>query len=96
MLSRCGFGGCCEGVACCVKHFPGHGDTQVDSHLDLPTVDKPRAALWSKLYDGPASGSDYPSAAAVTSDGSAVFVTGGSEGSSTSSDYATVAYNSSG
>ncbi|TFW16496.1 beta-N-acetylhexosaminidase [Duganella callida] len=30
-----------EGVACCVKHFPGHGDTSVDSHRDLPTVDKP-------------------------------------------------------
>jgi beta-N-acetylhexosaminidase len=34
-----------EGVACCVKHFPGHGDTHVDSHRDLPTVDKSRAAL---------------------------------------------------
>ncbi|AKJ31617.1 beta-N-acetylhexosaminidase [Caldimonas brevitalea] len=34
-----------EGVACCVKHFPGHGDTHVDSHLDLPVVDKPYAAL---------------------------------------------------
>ncbi|AIY40741.1 Beta-hexosaminidase [Collimonas arenae] len=34
-----------EGVACCVKHFPGHGDTHVDSHRDLPTVDKPRSAL---------------------------------------------------
>jgi beta-N-acetylhexosaminidase len=34
-----------EGVACCVKHFPGHGDTHVDSHLDLPVVDKPRSAL---------------------------------------------------
>ena len=30
-----------EGVACCVKHFPGHGDTNVDSHRDLPTVNKP-------------------------------------------------------
>jgi beta-N-acetylhexosaminidase len=30
-----------EGVACCVKHFPGHGDTSVDSHRALPTVDKP-------------------------------------------------------
>jgi beta-N-acetylhexosaminidase len=29
-----------EGVACCVKHFPGHGDTSVDSHHALPTVDK--------------------------------------------------------
>jgi beta-N-acetylhexosaminidase len=33
------------GVACCVKHFPGHGDTHVDSHLDLPVVDKSRAEL---------------------------------------------------
>jgi len=32
-------------VACCVKHFPGHGDTHVDSHLALPTVDKSRAEL---------------------------------------------------
>jgi len=34
-----------EGVACCVKHFPGHGDTHVDSHRDLPTVNKPLAEL---------------------------------------------------
>ncbi len=34
-----------EGVACCVKHFPGHGDTNVDSHRDLPTVDKPVTEL---------------------------------------------------
>lgn len=27
------------------KHFPGHGDTGVDSHLDLPRVDKPLKAL---------------------------------------------------
>jgi beta-N-acetylhexosaminidase len=28
------------GVIACVKHFPGHGDTAVDSHLDLPVVEK--------------------------------------------------------
>jgi beta-N-acetylhexosaminidase len=33
------------GVLSSVKHFPGHGDTATDSHLTLPTVDKPRAAL---------------------------------------------------
>lgn len=28
------------GILCCAKHFPGHGDTTVDSHLDLPRVEK--------------------------------------------------------
>lgn len=26
------------GVACCAKHFPGHGDTTLDSHLALPKI----------------------------------------------------------
>src|SRR6202012_5418615 len=28
------------GVASCAKHFPGHGDTHVDSHLGLPVIRK--------------------------------------------------------
>ncbi|THF70087.1 glycoside hydrolase family 3 protein [Deinococcus sp. Arct2-2] len=33
------------GVAACVKHFPGHGDTHLDSHKALPRVSKSRAEL---------------------------------------------------
>ena len=33
------------GVASCVKHFPGHGDTHQDSHLALPRVDRDRSEL---------------------------------------------------
>lgn len=28
------------GVMACAKHFPGHGDVDVDSHLDLPVITK--------------------------------------------------------
>ncbi len=33
------------GVGSTAKHFPGHGDTQVDSHIDLPTVPHSRERL---------------------------------------------------
>ncbi len=29
-----------EGVWGCAKHFPGHGDTKQDSHLELPVIEK--------------------------------------------------------
>ena len=34
-----------EGVLCCAKHFPGHGDTSSDSHLELPRLTHSRARL---------------------------------------------------
>lgn len=34
-----------HGVMACAKHFPGHGDVETDSHLDLPVVNKSRQEL---------------------------------------------------
>lgn len=34
-----------EGVAATVKHFPGHGDADIDSHLDLPRLSGDLARL---------------------------------------------------
>lgn len=33
------------GILVCIKHFPGHGDTQVDSHYDLPVIMHDRMRL---------------------------------------------------
>lgn len=47
-----------EGIMACAKHFPGHGDVSVDSHLDLPVIHKSLAELdslelypFKKLFD---------------------------------------------
>ncbi len=34
-----------EGVMGVIKHFPGHGDTRLDSHKDLPVLDHPAELL---------------------------------------------------
>ncbi|MEV6327065.1 glycoside hydrolase family 3 N-terminal domain-containing protein [Streptomyces sp. NPDC051909] len=36
------------GVAACTKHFPGHGDTNVDSHHALPRIDVNLATLHAR------------------------------------------------
>jgi beta-N-acetylhexosaminidase len=48
------------GVAACAKHFPGHGATVTDSHLELPTVDVPLDLL---------NGRDLPPFAAAVAAG---------------------------
>jgi beta-N-acetylhexosaminidase len=37
------------GVAACAKHFPGHGDTREDSHLELPSVERDEEAMAAML-----------------------------------------------
>ncbi|WP_103070230.1 glycoside hydrolase family 3 protein [Aquimarina sediminis] len=40
-----------SGVLGCFKHFPGHGDTEVDSHLGLPVITKSKQELYAQeLY----------------------------------------------
>jgi beta-glucosidase-like glycosyl hydrolase/CubicO group peptidase (beta-lactamase class C family) len=34
-----------EGIMSCIKHFPGHGDTNIDSHHDLPVLNYDRNRL---------------------------------------------------
>ncbi len=33
------------GIMACAKHFPGHGDVDVDSHFDLPVINKSKEQL---------------------------------------------------
>jgi outer membrane protein assembly factor BamB len=51
--------------------------------------------LWTRRYDGPGNGDDFASSVAATPDGSKVVVTGPSTGATGSSDYATIAYDTS-
>lgn len=36
-----------QGVIAAYKHFPGHGDTETDSHIGLPVVNKSREDAWA-------------------------------------------------
>src|SRR3990172_909570 len=37
-----------SGLLSCAKHFPGHGDTWIDSHISLPGIDKPLQELMDR------------------------------------------------
>lgn len=45
MVSACVEGMHAAGVRCCLKHFPGHGDTRDDTHLGRVTVNK----TWAEM-----------------------------------------------
>lgn len=34
-----------SGVLSCAKHFPGHGNTNIDSHIDLPTISNTKSTI---------------------------------------------------
>ena len=50
------------GMLATLKHFPGHGDTDVDSHVGLPIITHPRDRLsrveWPPFRAGIAAGAD--------------------------------------
>ncbi len=37
-----------RGIAACGKHFPGHGDTEIDSHIGLPAIRRSMRSLAGK------------------------------------------------
>ena len=68
------------------------GTTSFNDYATVAYDASTGASLWVRRYNGPGNGDDFANALGVSPDGSAVFVTGDSEGSTSFSDYATVAY----
>ena len=78
--------------------FVTGASTGTHTGLDYATIGYNAATgeqLWVSRYNGRASQSDGAAALAVSPTGRTVFVTGGSQGRTSASDYATIAYNAS-
>jgi hypothetical protein len=68
------------------------GSTGSDDYATVAYDASTGAQLWVSRYNGAGDGYDAATALGVSPDGSMVFVTGSSYGSTTTNDYATVAY----
>jgi hypothetical protein len=69
-----------------------YGSTTGSDYATVAYATSSGAKLWSKRYNGPVDGDDEAPGLAIKPDGSAVFVTGYSVGTSMTSDVATIAY----
>jgi putative pyrroloquinoline-quinone binding quinoprotein len=81
-----------DGSQLTVSGYGAQPDSDVSDYATVAYDTATGSRLWTSAYDGPASLNDYAVAVAASPDGSAVFVTGTSEGSTTHADLATVAY----
>jgi DNA-binding beta-propeller fold protein YncE len=85
------------GPAAAARSTPAHASTG-GSTLNEATIggsETPGATQWVKRYNGPGNGDDVANSVVVSPDGTKVFVTGYSLGSSSGYDYGTVAYDAS-
>jgi hypothetical protein len=73
-----------------------YGAASSDDYATAVYLASSGSLLWVRRYNGPGNSLDTARALAVSPDGSTVFVTGGSFGSSGPNDYATLAYDVSG
>jgi DNA-binding beta-propeller fold protein YncE len=69
-----------------------YGATTGSDYSTVAYATSSGAKLWAKRYNGPADADDEAVGLAIQPDGSAVFVTGYSVGTSMTSDLATIAY----
>jgi hypothetical protein len=69
-----------------------HGTASAADYATIAYNTATGVQRWASRYNGPANGDDGANSVAVGADGGRIFVTGVSAGTTSSSDYATVAY----